>query len=180
MADQEVQNGGAEKAIAEAKGKTTLDLIVELAVEAPKAEDAVQFYKAVFDAVEIERATYPKRKADQERPLLLSALLQFGGNKVMVNDRLEDDFKAPEPGSKHQNIGLRLVSEQDVEAVIEKAVAAGAVAEGGVAEDRVLPGKHLGKVRDPFGIVWTIVGNTTKTFAAENDTAAVPEARILL
>lgn len=92
-------------------------------------------------------------------------------------------FKAPEPGSKHQNIGLRLVSELDVEAVIEKAVAAGAVAEGGVTEDRVLPGKHLGKVRDPFGVVWTIVGNTTKTFAAENEsnnTAAVPEARILL
>ena len=91
MADQEVQNGGAEKATAEAKGKTTSDLIVELAVEAPKAEDAVQFYKAVFGTVEIERATHPKRKADQERPLLLSALLQFGNSKVMVNDRLEDE-----------------------------------------------------------------------------------------
>lgn len=92
-------------------------------------------------------------------------------------------FKAPEPGSKHQNLGLRLVSEQDVEAVIEKVVAAGAVAEGGVTEDRVLPGKHSGKVRDPFGIVWTIVGNITETIAAEtesNNTAAEPDARILL
>lgn len=75
-----------------------------------------------------------------------------------------------------------MVSEQDVEAVIEKAVAAGAVAEGGVTEDRVLSGKHLGKVRDPFGIVWTIVGNTTKTITAEtesNNTDAEPEARVL-
>ncbi|PRQ25359.1 putative glyoxalase/Bleomycin resistance protein/Dihydroxybiphenyl dioxygenase [Rosa chinensis] len=175
MADQEVQNGGAEKVATEAKS-VALDLHAVLGVEAPKADDAVQFYKAVFGAVEVERGANAKRKADLERPLI-HVLLQFGSCKVLVVDRLEDELKA------HQNsTGLALVCEGDIEAVMKKVVAAGGITEsGGVTEDHAFPGKqYSGKVKDPFGIVWTIVGNKTITAASEtgpeNTTAAEIEA----
>ncbi|KAL6217822.1 hypothetical protein ACLB2K_011039 [Fragaria x ananassa] len=170
MADQEVQNGGAEKVTTEFKSTVAFDLVSVLGVEAPKAEEAVQFYKAVFGAVEVERVANPKRKADLEQPLL-QVLLQFGSGKVLVVDRLEDELKA------QQNSSFQLVSEEDVEAVIKKVVAAGGITEGvGVTEDHAFPGKLCsGKVKDPFGIVWTIVGNKSTTAASEfgdNNTSA--------
>lgn len=42
--------------------------------------------------------------------------------------------------------------------MIGKAQIAGAVLTSDITEDGIIPGKHLGKVRDPFGISWIIVG----------------------
>lgn len=90
MAEQEVQNGGgAEKAVEFTAVKP------QLLVEAPKANDAVQFYKSVFGAEEIGRTSHPKRKAEQEIPLILSAELKLAGSTILVSDILADDSSAP-------------------------------------------------------------------------------------
>lgn len=65
-----------------------------LVVEAPKADEAVQFYKAAFGAEEVSRVNHPKRKAEQEVPLILSAELKLGSSSIIVSD-LTDDSSAP-------------------------------------------------------------------------------------
>lgn len=84
----EVQNGtGAEKAPAVA----FMAVKPWLVVDAPKASDAVQFYKTAFGAEELSRVMHPKRKANQETPLVLSAELKLGSAIVVVSDLIDED-----------------------------------------------------------------------------------------
>ena len=62
----------------------------QLVVPGMKAEVAVQFYKAAFGAKELRRVAHPKRKAEQELPLILSAELKIGSSFLLVNDRFDD------------------------------------------------------------------------------------------
>lgn len=93
MAEVEVQNGGAAEKAAPALEFTAVK--PQLLVEAPKANDAVQFYKSVFGAVEAGRTSHPKRKAEQETPLILSAELKLAGSTILVSDIIADDSTAP-------------------------------------------------------------------------------------
>lgn len=91
MAQQEVQNGGGvEKVVASEAVVTFTALKPRVVVEAPKANDAVQFYKAAFGAEELGRTMHPKRKAEQELPLVLSAQLKLGGSTILVSDVADD------------------------------------------------------------------------------------------
>ncbi|XP_021301159.1 uncharacterized protein At5g48480 [Herrania umbratica] len=149
MAQQEVQNGGVEKAVAV---KFTA-MKPQLVVEAPKAVDAVQFYKAAFGAVEAGRTVYPKRKAEQELPHILSAQLELAGSTILVSDIAEGSALVKTEG----NGCVFCLETEDVEAAIAKAVSAGAVAEGEIAEgDGACCGDRVGKVKDPYGYVWLI------------------------
>lgn len=94
MAQQEVQNGGAEKVAAEAAVSFTA-VKPQLFVEAPKASDAVSFYKAAFGAEEVGRTLHPKRKAEQDVPLVLSAELKLaGGFSILISDLVNDSADA--------------------------------------------------------------------------------------
>lgn len=93
MAHQEVHNGGAVKAaVTDSVVFTAVKPL--LLVEAPKASDAIQFYKSAFGAEELGRTMHPKRKAEQELPLILSAQLKLGGSTFLVSD-LTDDSVTP-------------------------------------------------------------------------------------
>ncbi|KAI9120046.1 hypothetical protein K1719_009015 [Acacia pycnantha] len=168
MAQQEVQNGGAEK-VAAAVSFTAVK--PQILVESPKANDAVQFYKAAFGAEEVGRTTHPKRKAEQELPLILSAELKLAGFTFLVSDLSADDSATP---AKSAGSGVVLCLEtEDVEAAINKAVAAGAVAEGEVLSGEVACcGERVGKVKDPFGFVWAICAPAKKCALLEVEAAA--------
>lgn len=86
---QEVTNGAAVEKTVGFKA-----LKPQLLVEAPKAADAIQFYKAAFGAVEIGRSLYPKRKAEEELPHILTAQLEIGGSIILVSD-ISSDSAAP-------------------------------------------------------------------------------------
>lgn len=89
MAQSEVQNGGgAEKAL------SFKALKPQLLVEAPKATDAVLFYKAAFGAEEVSRTLHPKRKAEQETPAILSAELSLSDFTFLVSDVFDDSAAA--------------------------------------------------------------------------------------
>ncbi|PIN06500.1 hypothetical protein CDL12_20955 [Handroanthus impetiginosus] len=91
---QEAQNvAGAENG---SQGGAVVFAAVKpwLVVEAPKGNDAVQFYKAAFGAEEVSRVNHSKRKAEQDLPLLLSAELKLGPSTIVVSD-LTDDASAP-------------------------------------------------------------------------------------
>ncbi|KAL0390287.1 UNVERIFIED_CONTAM: hypothetical protein Scaly_0385800 [Sesamum calycinum] len=107
-----------------------------LVVEAPKANDAVQFYKAAFGAEEL------------------------GSSSIVVSDLTDDasaPVKSPVSGS------LFCLETEDVEAAVSKAVAAGAVAEGEVSEgEGACCGGRVGRVKDPYGNVWLICSPSKK------------------
>ncbi|KAL6967939.1 hypothetical protein U1Q18_052437 [Sarracenia purpurea var. burkii] len=154
----EVQNGGSENG--SSKAVTFSAVKPQLFVEAPKANDAVLFYKAAFGAEEVTRTVHPKRKADQELPLILSAELKLGSSYILVSD-LANDSSAP---VKALGTGFGICLEtEDVEAAMAKAVSAGAVSEGDVAEDDgACCGGRVGKVKDPYGFVWMICSPAEK------------------
>lgn len=83
---QENQNGSSKPAATVAFTAVKPQLFVE----APKATDAVQFYKAAFGAEEVNRTMHSKRKADQELPLIHSAELKIGSSSILVSDLADD------------------------------------------------------------------------------------------
>lgn len=87
MAQQDAQNGGSENAAA---AVSFVALKPQLLIEAPKANDAVLFYKAAFAAEEVGRTLNPKRKAEHELPLILSAELKIAGSTILVADLVDD------------------------------------------------------------------------------------------
>lgn len=64
-----------------------------LVMEAPKANDAILFYKEAFGAEEVNRVNHPKRKAEQELPLVFSAELKIGSSSIFVSDLTDDSFE---------------------------------------------------------------------------------------
>lgn len=67
--------------------------------------------------------------------------------------------------AKTEGAGIVLCLEiEDVNAAIVKAVSAGAVAVGEIEEgDGVCGGGRVGKVKDPYGIVWVICSPALKS-----------------
>ncbi|GMH30976.1 hypothetical protein Nepgr_032819 [Nepenthes gracilis] len=145
------ENGGA-KAVSFSAFKP------QLFVQAPKAADAVQFYKAAFGAEEVSRTMHPKRKAEQDQPLVLSAELKLCSSIFSVSD-ISDE-------SSSLGAGFAFCLEtDDVEAAIGKALAAGAVAEGEVTEgEGAVP---VSKVKDPYGFVWMFCSSAKSCGDAE-------------
>lgn len=92
MAEEAVKNGDATNG--NTKAVTFTAMKTQLFVEAPKANDAVLFYKAAFGAEEVNRVSQPKRKADQDLPLVISAEIKLGGTTIIVSD-LSDDSSSP-------------------------------------------------------------------------------------
>ncbi|KAA8543567.1 hypothetical protein F0562_021687 [Nyssa sinensis] len=160
---QEVQNGGAEYGATKAVAFSALK--PQLFVDAPKVSDAVQFYKAAFGAEEVNRTMHPKRKAEQELPIVLSAELKVGSSSIIVSE-LADDSSAP---VKTSGTGFIICLEtDDVETAVAKAVIAGATSLGQVAEDEdACCGGLVGKVEDPYGFVWLIRSPAKKTADVE-------------
>ncbi|XP_021907426.1 uncharacterized protein At5g48480 [Carica papaya] len=145
---QEVTNGAAVEKTVGFKA-----LKPQLLVEAPKAADAIQFYKAAFGAVEIGRSLYPKRKAEEELPHILTAQLEIGGSIILVSD-ISSDSAAP---VKTEASGPVLCLEtEDVEGAVEKAVSVGAAKDGEITEEEGACCGRVGKLKDPFGFTWCI------------------------
>ncbi|XP_013607030.1 PREDICTED: uncharacterized protein At5g48480-like [Brassica oleracea var. oleracea] len=129
----------------------------QLIVEAQKVGDAVAFYKAVFGAVETGRSLYPKRKADQELPHLVSSELELAGTTVVVSDVSVNSGSDAKTGTMPA-----ILETDDVEAAVAKAVAAGAVKVEEEEEDVSEVGVK-GKVTDPFGFTWIFVAPAKKS-----------------
>ncbi|XP_071723408.1 uncharacterized protein At5g48480-like [Rutidosis leptorrhynchoides] len=154
----DASNGAATGAAVE-KTVTFTAVKPQLFVESSKASDAVEFYKTAFGAEEMNRVNHPKRKADQELPLLLSAEIKLGSSSILISD-LSDDSTAL---VKSVSTGLVFCLEtEDIEAAMDKAVKAGATAEGEISESEgACGGGRVVKLKDPYGIVWSICTPTT-------------------
>lgn len=110
------------------------------------AARAIEFYKEVFGATELFRFDAPGGKIGH-------AEIKIGDSLVMLGDECEDaDARSPQTIGGTP-VGLMLYVE-DVDAVVERAVAAGAKLIEPL-EDKFY-GDRMGKVEDPSGHVWAI------------------------
>jgi PhnB protein len=111
-------------------------------------EAAIEFYKKAFDAVEVVRMPGPQGRGVGHADLLL-----FGRMHLMLADEYPDmGFKSPRafggsPVMMHVYV-------EDVDAVVERAVAAGATLTRPVADQ--FYGDRGGGIEDPFGHNWWI------------------------
>jgi PhnB protein len=112
-------------------------------------EKAIEFYKKAFGAKERNRMPDPSGK-------LMHAEIQIGDSVVMLGDEF------PERGSRSpQTVGgassSLMVYTKDVDALFERAVAAGATVQAPLMD--MFWGDRWGKVLDPFGHEWQLASH---------------------
>ncbi|GKD10780.1 glyoxalase-like domain protein [Tanacetum coccineum] len=181
------------------KSVTFMAVKSQVFVEATKVNDAVLFYKSAFGAEEVNRVSQPKRKADQEMPLIQSVEIKLGSASIIVADASDDDtsvvivailgvinefvmfsvsvynvvavviFNGFMVFSVVKTVGSGVVfclETEDIEAAVDKAVKAGAIADGEITEgEGAWFGGRVGKIKDPYGIVWVITTPTARKSA---------------
>jgi PhnB protein len=104
------------------------------------AQKAVDYYRAAFGAVELDRL-------DDDGKLAV-ARLSVTGAVFWVQDDFDASPEARGPGSVRM-----ILSVDDPDSVFDRAVAAGATEVAPVSEDH---GWRIGRVSDPFGHDWEI------------------------
>jgi PhnB protein len=104
---------------------------------------AIDFYKAVFDAKEIMRMPGPEGG-------IMHAELQIGDSRIMLADEFPGMSCAPTPGA--MNASSLFLYFENVDAIFNRAVAAGAKVDMPLTNQ--FWGDRYGKVTDPFGHQW--------------------------
>jgi PhnB protein len=110
------------------------------------ATAAIEFYKKAFNAVETGRMPGPEGK-------LIHALIRIGDSPVMLVDEFPDWGSLGPKALKGSPVTIHLYVE-DVDAVVNRAVAAGAKVT--MPLEDTLWGDRYGKLEDPFGHQWSV------------------------
>ncbi|KAL8106542.1 hypothetical protein AgCh_023343 [Apium graveolens] len=152
MAEEAVKNGDSHNGNSNTKTVSFSAFKPQLFVEDGKVGDAVHFYKAAFGAQEVIHFTQTKRKPDQELPSLISTQLKLGSTIFIVSEHSSAMNKAGGSGLSF------LLETDDIEGAIANAVKAGAVSNGEIEEGE--NALRLGKVKDPYGMMWAITSPT--------------------
>jgi len=110
------------------------------------AAEAIEYYKKVFGATEVMRLADPSGRIGH-------AELQIGGSHIMLADEHpEMGYRGPIPsGSSPVSILLYV---EDVDSIVDRAVAAGAKILKPVQDQ--FYGDRSGFIQDPFGHFWGI------------------------
>jgi PhnB protein len=110
------------------------------------AADAIEYYKNVFGATEVMRMAQPDGRIGH-------AELKIGNSHIMLADEFpEMDHKGPlSLGSSPVSILLYV---EDVDAIVNRAVAAGAKILKPVQDQ--FYGDRSGFIQDPFGHLWGV------------------------
>ena len=126
------------------------------------ASDAIEFYKKAFKAVELGRVAGPQGK-------LLHALIRIGNSAVMLVDEFPDWGSFGPKSLKGSPVTIHLYVE-DVDAFVERAVAAGAKVT--MPLDDTFWGDRYGKLEDPFGHQWSVATHVRDVSPEELQKAA--------
>jgi PhnB protein len=120
---------------------------------------AIDFYKKAFGAEEVVRMDAPGGKG------VMHAELKFGDSRLFLSDEM--------PGMSHSPHSLKGTTQavymyvQDVDAVFNRAVAAGAKVIQPLSD--MFWGDRFGKVADPFGHEWGLATHKEDVPPAEMD-----------
>jgi len=110
------------------------------------AADAIAFYQKAFEAVELARMPGPQGK-------LMHAEIRIGDSAVMLVDEFPDWGALGPKALKGSPVTIHLYVE-NVDAVVERAVAAGAKIT--MPLEDMFWGDRYCKLEDPFGHHWSI------------------------
>jgi PhnB protein len=110
------------------------------------AADAISFYTKAFGAVELSRLPGPSGK-------LMHAAVKIGDSTVMLVDEMPEWGALGPKALKGSPVTIHLYV-ADVDAAVEKAVAAGAKVTMPVAD--MFWGDRYGQLEDPFGHKWSM------------------------
>jgi len=110
------------------------------------AAEAIEFYRHAFGAVEAVRMPGPDGK-------LMHAMVRIGGSPLMLVDAMPQWGLLGPDALKGSPVTIHMYVE-DVDATIERAVAAGAKVVMPAADQ--FWGDRYGKIADPFGHQWSI------------------------
>jgi PhnB protein len=110
------------------------------------AAEAIEFYKQAFDAQEAMRIPGPGGK-------LMHACIRIGDSAIMLVDENPDWGIVGPKSLKGSPVTIHLYVE-DVDATVERAVAAGAKVTMPVED--MFWGDRYGKLEDPFGHYWSV------------------------
>jgi uncharacterized glyoxalase superfamily protein PhnB len=126
------------------------------------AADAIEFYKRAFNAVEMGRMPGPEGK-------LVHALIRIGDSAVMLVDEFPDWGAFGPKSLKGSPVTIHLYVE-DVDATVQRAVAAGAKVT--MPLDDTFWGDRYGKLEDPFGHHWSVATHVRDVSPEEMQRAA--------
>ncbi len=110
------------------------------------AAEAIEFYKKAFGAIEGGRLPGPNGK-------LVHAMLHIGDSALMLVDEMRDCNALGPKALKGSPVTIHLYVE-DVDACVERAVAAGAKITMPVED--MFWGDRYGRLEDPFGHQWSV------------------------
>lgn len=120
------------------------------------AARAIEFYKEVFRAKEINRMTGPGNTIGH-------AELQIGDSRLMLSDEFPGMAQTPGPNPITSN--ALFVYTDNVDALFERAVKAGSKVE--MPLQNQFWGDRYGKIRDPFGHQWGLAQHIEDVAPAE-------------
>jgi len=109
------------------------------------AKAAAQFYQRAFGAEELRRLADPKGR-------IMHCHVRINGGSLIFNDAFPDNGH---PAVPHQGYNITLPV-SDVDSWWGKAIAAGA--EPVMAPAVMFWGDRYAQLRDPFGVLWALVG----------------------
>ncbi|MFT4299655.1 MAG: VOC family protein [Aeromicrobium sp.] len=121
----------------------------------PGAAGAIEFYRSVFDARVID--------VTEMGGVVVHAELDFGHGHLQIGEPSEAYGLVPPPEGDCYSMGLYCA---DVDALVERAVAAGAVVREPVST--FVSGDRYGSIRDPFGVRWSILSRVEDLSEAES------------
>ena len=121
--------------------------IVQILLAVRDAKRAIAFYQQVFGAHEVWRLMHYQRVGH--------GILRIGSSEIIVIDEFPElDLLAPDTTEIGKGVPRLLVEIDDVDSVLERAVAEGATLLK-AAEDQWW-GVRSGSMRDPFGYRWNV------------------------
>ena len=126
------------------------------------AADAIEFYKKVFNAVEMGRLPGPGGK-------LMHAWIRIGDSPVMLVDEFPERGSFGPKSLKGSPVTIHLYVE-DADAAFQRAVAAGAKIKMPLAD--MFWGDRYGVLEDPFGHYWSVATHLRDVSPEEMQQAA--------
>jgi PhnB protein len=131
------------------------------------AAEAIAFYVDVFGATVVSRLDGPAGPGGE--PFVGQAELDFGSGRLQLSDPMPAyGLVAPERGNDGSSTSTVLYVD-DVDAVYERAVAAGAVVREELAD--FVSGDRYASIVDPFGHRWTIMTRKAGVTDEQSDAA---------
>ncbi|EYT51824.1 glyoxalase [Leucobacter sp. UCD-THU] len=129
----------------------------------PRAAAAIEFYRDVFGARVVDVTEMGGAVAHAE--------LDFGAGHLQLGEPMPDYHlvAAPEGEDDCYSMGLYV---PDVDAVVERAVAAGATVREAPAD--FVSGDRFASIRDPFGVRWSVM-TRVEDLSEEESAARVRE-----